>query len=177
MCDYDDLSVTDVEESLIGNEKHRLDVPSTQLQRISRRKYSTLVNSSTLRGLIDTTLLIIIIGLVLRQSRGKGTVKSSEKDIGGDFSGVSPHCTYFPWNALSYLMGHLVSTEIKTFRLNQTFAPYNTSEFFRPEVLMAWNELMPRMCSPTLSLVLIALQVGLDFRYAQHGKQVKLSID
>jgi hypothetical protein len=36
-----------------------------------------------------------------------------------------------------------VPTEIKTFHVNQTFAPYNTSDFFKPEVLQAWNDLMP----------------------------------
>lgn len=91
MCDYDDLSVTDVEDSLIGDEKHRLDVPFTKQQREPRKKCSTLISSSTIRGLIDTALLIIIIGLVLRQSTGDETIKTSEKDVGGDFTGVSPH--------------------------------------------------------------------------------------
>ncbi|CAN9156663.1 unnamed protein product [Alternaria alternata] len=34
-------------------------------------------------------------------------------------------------------------TQITKFEINQTFAPYNTSEFFKPEVLRAWNELLP----------------------------------
>jgi hypothetical protein len=38
----------------------------------------------------------------------------------------------------------IVSTQVTTFHINQTFAPYNTSEFFREEVLISWNELMPR---------------------------------
>jgi len=36
-----------------------------------------------------------------------------------------------------------VPTQVTTFEINQTFAPYNTSEFFKPETLTAWNELMP----------------------------------
>lgn len=36
-----------------------------------------------------------------------------------------------------------VPTQITTFKINQTFAPYNTSEFFTPEVLRAWNEILP----------------------------------
>jgi hypothetical protein len=36
-----------------------------------------------------------------------------------------------------------VPTKITQFKINQTFAPYNTSEFFKPEVLRAWNELLP----------------------------------
>jgi hypothetical protein len=36
-----------------------------------------------------------------------------------------------------------VPTRLTRFEINQTFAPYNTSEFFKPEVLQAWNELLP----------------------------------
>ncbi|EAT86550.2 hypothetical protein SNOG_05486 [Parastagonospora nodorum SN15] len=49
-------------------------------------------------------------------------------DPGGDITGWSPH----------------IPTQITTFKINQTFAPYNTSEFFQPEVLRAWNELLPK---------------------------------
>jgi hypothetical protein len=45
-----------------------------------------------------------------------------------------------------------VSTQITKFEINQTFAPYNTSEFFKPEVLRAWNELMPSKLSSAQSL-------------------------
>ena len=34
--------------------------------------------------------------------------------------------------------------QITIFKFNQTFAPYNTSEFFQPSVLRAWNELLPK---------------------------------
>ncbi|KAG9205371.1 hypothetical protein G6514_008011 [Epicoccum nigrum] len=52
---------------------------------------------------------------------------TSEKEVGGDMTGWGPH----------------IPTKVTTFQINQTFAPYNTSDFFKPETLQAWNDLIP----------------------------------
>ena len=48
-----------------------------------------------------------------------------------------------PFTIVPKLTSISVPTQITTFEINQTFAPYNTSDFFKPEVLRAWNELIP----------------------------------
>lgn len=96
------------------------------------------------RWMIDAILLMTILLLLLRRNDHVRVIGDSAYEVGGDFTGVSPHCKHFLlWNTLTFLTFQ-VSVEVKTFNVNQTFAPYNTTEFFKAEVLTAWNELMPR---------------------------------
>lgn len=137
--DHDDSSVTEVEESLIdSSEKHwnhngiyRRPTPKSKT-----RKCLSFVSSAG--WVIDTLLLLVIVGLLVRDEfwrkeelrlwkSGAGVPVTSETEVGGDVTGIRPH----------------FSTQVTRFQINQTFAPYNTSEFFRDEVLDAWNALMP----------------------------------
>ncbi|KAI8930786.1 hypothetical protein NX059_011811 [Plenodomus lindquistii] len=77
-------------------------------------------------------LQIAIIGLLakdqgLLNTTGWRAPSTSAHEVGGDITGWSPH----------------IPTQVTKFSINQTFAPYNTSDFFKPETLRAWNELMP----------------------------------
>ncbi|KUJ18803.1 uncharacterized protein LY89DRAFT_706441 [Mollisia scopiformis] len=115
--DHDDSSITEVDESLMGDEKHM------GYKRKSRRPTWW----SILKGSLDTVLLLVIVALLLQYQSPKGTPKTSENEVGGDLTGVGPH----------------FSSQVTTFHINQTFAPYNTADFFKDEVLTAWNQLMP----------------------------------
>ncbi|KAF2653612.1 hypothetical protein K491DRAFT_602544 [Lophiostoma macrostomum CBS 122681] len=128
---HDDDSSTEV-ESLVGGEKswHAEDFHSRT--RKARRNLCVSVLKAS-RWFLVIGLQLIIIGLLARDQGLLLVVKwwpsrtTSEREIGGDITGWGPH----------------IPTQITTFHINQTFAPYNTSEFFRPEVMRAWNELMP----------------------------------
>ncbi|KAI9052933.1 hypothetical protein LZ554_003205 [Drepanopeziza brunnea f. sp. 'monogermtubi'] len=126
LSDNDDSSITDVDDSVMGDDKH---MHGEQYR--PRYKKSKAVSCLSIlkegKWFLDTILLLVIVGLLLRNQTEAAVPKSSERDVGGDFTGVGPH----------------LPTEVKTFHINQTFAPYNTSEFFKEEVLTAWNELMP----------------------------------
>ncbi|EDU44873.1 repeatdomain containing protein [Pyrenophora tritici-repentis] len=127
---HDDDSSTEV-ESLVGGKQwqagdyHNRAPPS-------RGNVMCLRAVAALKWVLVIGLQLIIIGLLARdqgllQSSLGRTPSTSEHDVGGDITGWSPH----------------LPTTITQFKINQTFAPYNTSEFFKPEVLQAWNELMP----------------------------------
>ncbi|KAF2186235.1 hypothetical protein K469DRAFT_687230 [Zopfia rhizophila CBS 207.26] len=127
---HEDDSSTEV-ESLVGIEKQW---QADDFQRRSRRsKRSTCISMlKASRWVIIISLQLVIIGLLARDQgllldQWWRTRTTSEKEIGGDVTGWGPH----------------LPTQITTFKINQTFAPYNTSEFFKPETMRAWNELMP----------------------------------
>jgi len=118
-------STTEVEESLMGDEKqwhnqrHHL-----QTKRTIRSKIASIF--STCRWVIDTALLVVILLLLLRDKSREAPV--NQWDIGGDLTGVGPK----------------FSQQIVKFNMDQSYAPMNTSEFFTDEVLNKWNMLMPK---------------------------------
>ncbi|RMZ67694.1 Thioesterase domain-containing [Pyrenophora seminiperda CCB06] len=128
----DDDSSTEV-ESLVGRKQwddgdYQSRAPPT------RRNVMCPPVVAALKWVLVIGLQLIIIGLLAKDqgllSKRFGIEKApltSQRDVGGDITGWSPH----------------LPTQLTTFKVNQTFAPYNTSEFFKPEVLQAWNELMP----------------------------------
>ncbi|KAF2119420.1 hypothetical protein BDV96DRAFT_642445 [Lophiotrema nucula] len=127
---HDDDSSTEV-ESLVGVEKQwATDGFKSRTRKSKRNICVSILNAS--RWIVIIGLQLVIVGLLARQqgflsSVWGGTRSSSALDVGGDITGWGPH----------------IPTQVTTFKINQTFAPYNTSEFFKPEVLRAWNELMP----------------------------------
>ncbi|KAK6220072.1 hypothetical protein QIS74_05574 [Colletotrichum tabaci] len=131
--DHDDRSSTEVEESLIGaedkacrsclaQEYHRPTVAAR-----TRRKNRCLAMLSSSRWFVDTILLFVILGLLVRQQTQTPPVNTL--DFGGDLTGVSGK----------------FSQQIKTFAPDYEgkYAPNDTSKFFTDEVLNNWNELMP----------------------------------
>ncbi|KAH6718010.1 hypothetical protein BKA61DRAFT_641769 [Leptodontidium sp. MPI-SDFR-AT-0119] len=127
MDDQDDSSITEVEESLMGDEKHLSAEEFRQRYTRKPRRTTCLSILKEARWFLDIGLLLVVIALLLRNQSQNAIPKTSEHEVGGDMTGVGPH----------------FGTQITTFHINQTFAPYNTTEFFREEVLVAWNELMP----------------------------------
>ncbi|CAK7223359.1 hypothetical protein SEUCBS140593_005209 [Sporothrix eucalyptigena] len=132
-------SSTEVDESLLGDNAsptsgkwkeagHNLDRHLARQQRRRRRSLRESIATWGRWGL-DTVLLLVILGLVLKQQHASSSSTSSSHpyDFGQDFTGVGPR----------------VSQQIVRFKSDQSYAPMNTSEFFTEEVLQKWNHLMP----------------------------------
>jgi len=147
---HDDDSSTEV-ESLVGMDKQWAEEAyNTRARRSKRSACISFLKAS--RWFVVIGMQMIMIGLL---ARDQGLLKdytwgvgraTSEKQVGGDVTGFGPYSEQlYPSTtpANPQLTQILVPTQITTFKINQTFAPYNTSEFFQPEVLRAWNELIP----------------------------------
>jgi hypothetical protein len=94
--DHDDSSITEVEESLMGDEKQML-VEELQLRYTKKSKRRACLSTiKEARWLLDTVLLLVIVGLLLRDQSQKANLKTSEHEVGGDFTGVGPHCRELP---------------------------------------------------------------------------------
>ncbi|KAH8668578.1 hypothetical protein BX600DRAFT_259455 [Xylariales sp. PMI_506] len=122
--DRDDRSSTEVESLMEGDKVwHEVDLemPMTRRSRTSR----LCATFNTWRWLIDTTILLAILGLVLRAQLQKAPL--NPWDFGGDMTGVGPR----------------FSQQIVKFEVDYDYAPSNASEFFSEEVLDRWNKLMP----------------------------------
>lgn len=94
--DHDDSSSTEVEESLIGDEKLRYLEEFGQRDSRKSKKVTCLSILKEARWFLDTVLLVVIVFLLLRDQSQKTIPKSSENEVGGDFTGVGPHCKPHP---------------------------------------------------------------------------------
>ncbi|KAK2048599.1 hypothetical protein LZ31DRAFT_46999 [Colletotrichum somersetense] len=124
----DDRSSTEVEESLIGDEKgYRNCLHNEYQDPATRRTNRWLAVLKSSRYFVDTILLLVILGLLVRQQ--SQTPSTSALSVGDDLTGVSGK----------------FSTQIKTFTPDYEgkYAPNDTSKFFTDETLNNWNELMP----------------------------------
>ena len=91
--EHDDSSITEVEESLMGDEKQMLVEEFPQSYTRKPRKTTCLSILKEARWFLDTILLLVIVGLLLRDRLPTVTPSSSEHEVGGDVTGVGPHCT------------------------------------------------------------------------------------
>ncbi|KAI1337243.1 hypothetical protein F5Y15DRAFT_390699 [Xylariaceae sp. FL0016] len=129
VSDHDDSrSSTEVEESLMGDEKQWQDI---ELNRPTRRtktnRFIATLKSS--RWIVDTSLLFIILALLVRdQWRKPADQDPNIWQFGQDMTGVGPRLNH----------------QIQTFSPDQSYAPNNTADFFTDEVLQKWNGLMPK---------------------------------
>jgi hypothetical protein len=94
--DHDDLSITEVEEFLMGDEKHMHLEEFQQRYTAKSKRIACLSTLKTARWFLDTVLLLVIVGLLLRDRSQKANLNTSEREVGGDFTGVGPHCTELP---------------------------------------------------------------------------------
>ncbi|KAK6956022.1 hypothetical protein Daesc_003669 [Daldinia eschscholtzii] len=146
----DSRSSTEVDDSLMGNEKEWHDVelgtPTTRAGRI--RKFVTDFKSA--RWLIDT----------VRDQWRRPVAEEKEVNpwqFGQDLTGVGPRCKFD--SAFSHVVitvksdKALVTQRITTFQRDESYAPNNTAEFFTDEVLQRWNDLMPSKGSREFSMV------------------------
>lgn len=122
----DNRSSTEVESLMEETKAQWHDVDLDHMQPSRRSRVSRVCGTlNAWRWLIDTTLLVIILGFVVRSYFKEEVVKPY--DFGGDITGVGPK----------------FSEQITTFVHEEEYAPYNVSEFFRDDVLDKWNKLMP----------------------------------
>lgn len=90
--DHDDSSITEVEDSLMGDEKRMNEGEFGRRYRTKSRGLSYLSILKEARFFLDTILLLVIVGLLLRNQSQKNIPITSEQDAGGDITGVGPHC-------------------------------------------------------------------------------------
>jgi hypothetical protein len=90
MDDHDDSSITEVDESLIGDEKHMND--ELRLRYTKKKRTTCLSILKEARWFVDTILLLVIVGLLWRGQQQQSIPKTSEHEVGGDITGVGPHC-------------------------------------------------------------------------------------
>ncbi|ROW07055.1 hypothetical protein VPNG_06670 [Cytospora leucostoma] len=114
-------SETDVED---GREKRWQSTDMTT--RKGTKAQELLITLSAHRWLIDTCLLLVIIGLLTILLLG-GSRRPSPRQIGGDYTGSSPEfdAKVVKWNA------------------DESFVPTNISEWFSDSLLAKWNTIMP----------------------------------
>ena len=94
--DHDDSSITEVEESLMGDEKQMHLEEFQQRYTTKSKRIACLSTLKEARWFLDTVLLLVIVGLLLRDQSQKANLKTSEREVGGDFTGVGPHCRELP---------------------------------------------------------------------------------
>ncbi|TPX11708.1 uncharacterized protein E0L32_007687 [Thyridium curvatum] len=118
------LSMTEVDESLMGDEKPW----AQQGGRRSRETKSWLAAFRSHRWLIDTSLLVVILVLVLLLHRERRKDPSTTpQQVGGDFGGNGPQ----------------FATQVVKFESDMSFTPMNTTEWFSNDTLARWNTIMP----------------------------------
>jgi hypothetical protein len=94
--DGDDSSITEVEESLMGDERQMHVEELRQRYTTKSKRIACLSILKETRWFLDTVLLLVIVGLLLRDQSRKANPQTSEHEVGGDFTGVGPHCTVLP---------------------------------------------------------------------------------
>ncbi|KAI0484109.1 hypothetical protein GGR56DRAFT_612359 [Xylariaceae sp. FL0804] len=150
----DDLrSSTEVDESLMGGDDDDDDDKQQQWRDVElnrpataggrpmtrrRRRSGFVAALRSHRWLVDTVLLLVILGFVVRdhwwprqQSEQRGEEEEEDPNIwqfGSDMTGVGPR----------------LSHDVRSFSPDSSYAPNNTAEFFTEEVLQKWNDLMPK---------------------------------
>jgi hypothetical protein len=94
--DHEGSSTTEVEESLLGDEKlmHGEEFRRRHATKSKRAAFLSILSQT--RWLLDTVLLLVIVWLLVRDQSQKAIPKTSENEVGGDFTGVGPHCMQLP---------------------------------------------------------------------------------
>ncbi|KAF2011056.1 hypothetical protein BU24DRAFT_52127 [Aaosphaeria arxii CBS 175.79] len=129
--DRHDDSSTEV-ESLVGTDEKQWASERYISGRTRHSKRNTCIAIfQASRWFVVIVLQLVIVGLLAKEQgllAGWGSKqRSSANEVGGDITGWGPH----------------IPTKLTKFEINQTYAPNNTADFFRPEVLQAWNDLLP----------------------------------
>jgi hypothetical protein len=94
--DHEDSSTTEVEESLMGDEKQMYGEEFRERYATKSKRVACLSILNQARWFLDTVLLLVIMGLLVRDQWQKAIPKTSENEVGGDFTGVGPHCRQLP---------------------------------------------------------------------------------
>lgn len=94
--DHEDSSTTEVEESLMGDEKVMHGEEFRQRYAAKSKRVACLSIFNQARWFLDTILLLVIVVLLVRDQSQKAIPRTSENEVGGDFTGVGPHCRQLP---------------------------------------------------------------------------------
>jgi hypothetical protein len=97
--DHEGSSTTDVEESLLGDEKLMHEEEFRRRHATKSKRAACLSILSQVRWVLDTVLLLVIVWLLVRDQSQKAMPMTSENEVGGDFTGVGPHCRQLPRDA------------------------------------------------------------------------------
>jgi hypothetical protein len=142
----DDRSSTEVGEPLMGG---GFDKPWRSEDGERKTRAGKLCAAlASWRWLIDTCLLLVIIGLLLDRRRHDQT--SPQFQTNGDLTGFAPQSRALPFAAFSHgtpANRPVVGQQIKTFKPDSSYAPENATEFFTKAVQQKWIDLVPsRTC-------------------------------
>ncbi|KAF2710792.1 hypothetical protein K504DRAFT_429114 [Pleomassaria siparia CBS 279.74] len=124
--DEESLLPTKITSQTVEKEWTVENITSTGTQAGKRSILSTI---TSYRWLIDTSLLLIIIGLmaVLLRRDPWNIPPSASWQVGGDFTAARLE----------------LPTKIEKFDPDMSFVPMNSSDFFSSETLARWNTIMP----------------------------------
>lgn len=89
--DNDDSSSTEVEESLIGDEKRMAGEEFGHSYSKKSKRTTCLSILKHANWFLDTILLLVIVGLMVHDRAAKPTSGGSENEVGGDMTGVGIH--------------------------------------------------------------------------------------
>lgn len=107
----------------------------------SRRQRKTIWKRvKDCRWMIDTALLLVIVGL-LGERRWRSHVKSHQYELAGDITGFAP----------------TFSQQIISFKPSSLFAPEDATEFWSNETQHAWLSIVPGMALHLSLLTCMAL--------------------
>jgi len=98
---------------------------------------------SRYRWLLDTALLLVIVGLLAENKWFHD--RGHRYEFAGDVTGFAPTCKSTQSGTGRRLLTTQVSQQIVTFRPNPIFAPENASEFWNRDVQQAWLDIVPGM--------------------------------
>ena len=95
--DHDDsVSNTEVEESLMGDDKKWQDDDYLGRSRKTKRRSNVMCVLNTVRWCFNTVLLLAILGLVVRQQVKEPP--TTQLETLGDVTGFVPRCKGPPWS-------------------------------------------------------------------------------
>ncbi|KAF2019696.1 hypothetical protein BU24DRAFT_419321 [Aaosphaeria arxii CBS 175.79] len=137
---HSESSSTEVDEEWGDNEEEagsdsRLNCPSKKSREWRRRRGSVWAKIQKYRWVVDTALLLVIVGLLLEKRWSHR--RAHRYEFAGDVTGFAPK----------------FSQQIKTFKPDPIFVPENASEFWSSETQQAWLDIVPSTSihSPTPS--------------------------
>lgn len=104
----DSDSITEVEESLIGDEKrwHHDDLHTLKTRPSKKSRCLAVLKSFS--WTLNTVLLLAITALLLRDQSRRSSSITSEHEVGGDLTGVTPSCEPISGTSAT---GHVANVE------------------------------------------------------------------
>ena len=94
-----------------------------------RRRKTVWKRLKGYRWVLDTALLLVIVGLLV-EKRWQKHAKSHQYELAGDITGFAP----------------TFSQQIASFKPSSVFAPEDAAEFWSNETQHAWLSIVPGMC-------------------------------